>query len=427
MAHPSQITRTLTYRYSTHIGRRSKWGYSVNPSIKLIMIAAVYQLIFYGWPQPCFAQAPQSFSSTANAQQSFITKYAQLQGIIDASSGAIRSQMFEAQGFIASINSQRIQKNIETDQQLAKDLLQLSGIFGLAAFEIPRSTTDKFLTIVDVLEKSSGILESVQARLDNDQQSRLLASQASQKLSTIKASAVRLKQLMSDRDRLAAEGQKAGLLPDINYNPKAGTFTVTSPQRTTQQTAQNAQLPKQPTATATSSVVQTPPSALPTSPDPLALAILYETVLVYEADLVALNKAANRARVDAFAKCMIEHRTSKAVIPNELWEYLTRSAQLLREKGVVDVYWPPAQRERELRPRAKEFEFRLSQKTLRDMSARPVNALFPGTVRAAGFTYPEMTLSIQAMGFSDFQTCTKIPKLNNNPPKAKASDDDDDN
>jgi hypothetical protein len=145
---------------------------------------------------------------------------------------------------------------------------------------------------------------------------------------------------------------------------------------------------------------------VPTKPDPLALALLYETYLVYK-DTSTVERKATLPAAMAFSKCMIEHRTANVMTPNELWEFLTHSADILRSKNAVASYWPRAQRFRTFTNR-KEFEFVVTKRSP-DSPTQPVNALVPASFYAMGEPYEWMMNQVNDMGFSDPDVCVAPP------------------
>jgi hypothetical protein len=141
------------------------------------------------------------------------------------------------------------------------------------------------------------------------------------------------------------------------------------------------------------------------NPDPLAVGLLYQTVLNFSGDLDAIERLATQPRVDAFARCMIEHRSETKFKQTPLWEFLSKSAALIRAKGVTNSYWPPARRYRELRARSKEFDFMLAQPILGTKTRGPYNALDPTGPSRQGATADAIELEMNATGLPNYRTC----------------------
>jgi hypothetical protein len=162
------------------------------------------------------------------------------------------------------------------------------------------------------------------------------------------------------------------------------------------------------------------PQAAPPNPDPLAVSILYNTIIDSRYIGDDIERLATRQRADAFAKCIIEHRSETKFKPTGLWEFLSKSAQLVRAKGVVNSYWPPARRYRDLKARTKEFDFMLAQPILGTKTLGPYNALDPGGPTRKGVTFDAIQLEMGATGMPGYETCLHEPRR-----QAPAPTDDD--
>lgn len=405
-----RIIRAPRYSFTLQIGGS---GICDSPLIASIIRSAVkIGIAFTLLVGTCQAQTPAS--NLVPDQQAFLGKLVQLQNVIDSASVGIKAQLLAAQTSISQISGQRIAQNIKADDEISKDLLKISAQLVVAAIKPDEAD------LKGIISDGLKVTTSLSLQLGNNAAFGQLLSEANKQLNAANSNAAALEKLRDDKARIVVEGQKLGLLPNITYNAQAGTFTTASPSRATAATATAAPATSQPAMPATATT-----GATPTTPDPLALAILYEVMLhyVYDVDLPEVERLATKSLADKFAKCMIEHRTQNILSQSELWEYLTRSAQLLREKNAVAVYWPPAQRERQLGSRRKEFEFHVATKKYFTDGAlgRPaVNALYPRSFRIAA-PMSGTTLMIQGTGFSNYETCLKKPVPASRP---QQSDDD---
>jgi hypothetical protein len=381
-------------------------------------VVILYMVTSFGG-KPARAQAP----SPVSAQQTYLDKLVQLQITIDAADVDVKNQLYSARADISQLDLARLQKNVEADTELKNELTKLTANIAITAFAWPGLPPDEqFGKIKEFAADYARIGQALLVAYQDDTAARQRISQAGQKLASANSAVARLKQLKADRARLASEGQKAGLLPNVSYDAKKDQFTVTSPARALAQApaVQVAQAgPQTPAAAAPSG-----PFVIPTTPDPLAISMLYQTYFVFQGDSKALEAFATRANMAAFAKCMIEHRTSQTMRPNELWEFVTHSAAIVRSKNMANQYWPPTLRMRSAGP-PKSYEFKLTlNKSGHDLTKKPVNALWPDMLRSEGVTSAEIQWLISYTGLSSPEVCAKTPASQQLRQQRPADDDD---
>jgi hypothetical protein len=164
---------------------------------------------------------------------------------------------------------------------------------------------------------------------------------------------------------------------------------------------------------------------IPTTPDPLAISMLYETYFTYENSPSDIEAYATKKNMDAFAKCMIAHRTSQVMRPNELWEFVSHSAAIVRAHNLANAYYPPALRFRTVGNR-KAFDFYVKTKSPSslDLTKQPLNALSPANPRVLGLTFAEVQNLIGRIGLPDPNICAPNPARRRQERTPVQSDDD---
>lgn len=179
--------------------------------------------------------------SSISAQQSYLDKLVQLQNTIEAADADIKNQLYAARADISQLDMTRLKKNVEADTETSNKLNSLAAELIITAVIWPKlEPTEQLHKVADFVSKYGEIGQKLLYTFQDDAAARERITQAGQKLAAANAAAVRLAQLKADRTRLASEGQQAGLLPNISYDAKRDTFTVTSPPRTATPTAQAA-------------------------------------------------------------------------------------------------------------------------------------------------------------------------------------------
>jgi hypothetical protein len=221
-----------------------------------------------------------------------------------------------------------------------------------------------------------------------------------------------LNSLAARRDQTVKAAQLAGLFAER----PADSVASTSPSQGSPPAVQPK--PSEPPALAGTFTI-------PTAPDPVAISLLHEAYIGLIEPL-DVERRSTRAAANAFAKCMIEHRTMNVMVPNELWEFLTHSAYILKSKNALGVFWPVAQRYRTY-PDRSGFEFRLTKKTWTRLTERPVNALSPRSLEANGMGMAVLVSLIREMGLSEPTVCmasAAARRPNSNPVEGSGMPDD---
>jgi hypothetical protein len=235
MMYPRYAVRPAGYRHRIQIGIRSQGTRFVsqikNSDKQKRIVCALLAFILCEFHVTKSNAQAQSTNQLA-AQQSFLTKLSQLQAVIDSSSDAVRDQLNKAQIAFTAATARQSQLAFAAWKDVGSDSLKLSASIGFACIAIREAnTTEKVQAVFEVIRNATELSAALSKKSEQDAETRNQMTLVSSNLTAALNSGQRLTQLIADRDRITAEAQKIGLLPDISYDPKAGTFTATSPPR----------------------------------------------------------------------------------------------------------------------------------------------------------------------------------------------------
>lgn len=349
------------------------------------------------WAAFVFLQL-QVFQTTASAQTvatnervkqaaAFRNTLTQLDDLIAQQAVSYRNQMLQL-----SDELKTAQANIDKSNGALKDVGEQLEQYGIQLIVVAFQPPPKAKAAV-----VKATVETVAKGLVDLAVSAKSVGQANNKLEDV---ASRLKLVLPQIDQLNSLATRRD--QTVSAAKRAGLFA----EQTTTALPVQAAASSQP---ATSSAPLTPSGqfVIPTAPDPLAISMLYELYFRIDNSPNDVEAYATKKNMDAFAKCMIEHRGSQTMRPNELWEFLSHSAAIVRAHKLEAFYWPPTLRYRTA-GNSKAFDFYLKTKSSGpDLTKSPMNALNPSSPRGAGLSAAAIKNLIGVTGLSNPEVCAQ--------------------